>query len=106
MSSVRPVLKPEVPKAVTAWDLRSGRTVYRTADGRWSLDVAEAAALTGEAADAAMAEAKADATAIADPYFMEVAGDGVVAGRETIRETIRAHGPTSHPTLGRQGDNP
>ncbi|MEO0607736.1 MAG: DUF2849 domain-containing protein [Pseudomonadota bacterium] len=29
-----------------------------------------------------------------DPYFMEVTEDGNVAGRETLREQIRANGPT------------
>jgi hypothetical protein len=106
VSSVRPVLKPDTPKAITAWDVRTGRTVYWTADGRWSQDAAEAAPLTGEAGDAAMAAAKAQGTLIADAYFMEVAAEGGIAGRETIRETIRAQGPTSHPSFGRQGGSP
>jgi len=106
VSSVRPVLKPETPKAITAWDVRTGRVVYWTADGRWSHDVAEAAPLTGDAAEAAMTAARAQGTLIADAYFMEVAANGGVAGRETIRETIRAEGPTSHRALGRQAGNP
>jgi hypothetical protein len=106
MTSVRPVLKPDTPKAVTAWDLRTGRVVYWTAKGTWSKDVADAAPLTGEAADAALAEAKAQYRLVADPYFMEVGAQGGVAGRETVRENIRAAGPTSHPKLGRQAGNP
>lgn len=107
MSSVRPVLKPEIPKAVTAWDLRTGRVVYWTAKGTWSHDVAEAAPLTGEAADAALANAKAtQQKIIADPYFMEVGATGGVAGRETVRETIRAEGPSNHRDHGRQANNP
>ncbi|HBJ91741.1 MAG TPA: DUF2849 domain-containing protein, partial [Hyphomonadaceae bacterium] len=33
---------------------------------------------------------------ILDPYVMEVTEDGEVTGRETLRETIRATGPTTH----------
>jgi hypothetical protein len=107
MSSVRPVLKPETPKAVTAWDLRTGRVVYWTAKGTWSHDVADAAPLTGETADAALANAKAtQQKLIADPYFMEVGANGGVAGRETVRETIRSKGPSSSPQYGRQANNP
>lgn len=107
MSSVRPNLKPETPKAVTAWDLRTGRVVYWTAAEAWSHDVADAAPLTGEAAEQALATAKArDKTVIADPYFMEVGAQGGVAGRETVRETIRAQGPSNHRDHGRQAGNP
>jgi hypothetical protein len=107
MSSVRPILKPETPKAVTAWDVRTGRVVYRTTDGAWSHDLAEAAALTGAAADAALAAAKREEAVITDPYVMEVKPEGGgVAGRETVRETIRSLGPTSRRDLGRQAGNP
>jgi hypothetical protein len=107
MSSVRPVLKPDVPKAVTAWDLRTGRVVYWTTQGTWSHDVADAAPFTGDAAEAALANAKKkEQTRIADPYFMEVTAEGGVAGRETVRETIRAQGPSTHPGHGRQAGNP
>ena len=33
------------------------------------------------------------------------APDGAVAGRETIRETIRAKGPTTHLHFGKQAGN-
>lgn len=107
MSSVRPNLKPETPKAVTAWDVRTGRVVYWTAQETWSPDVADATPLTGDAAEQALLKAKArDKTVIADAYFMEVGPAGGVAGRETVRETIRALGPSSRPDLGRQAGNP
>jgi hypothetical protein len=31
---------------------------------------------------------------VTDPYFLEVTETGGITGRETIRETIRATGPT------------
>ena len=105
MSSARPKLKPETPKVITAWDVRSGRVVYWTRTASWSTDLRDAAVLTGDAAEAALAKAAGQEKLILDPYFMEVADDGAVAGRETIRETIRAQGPTSRLDLGRQAGN-
>ena len=37
---------------------------------------------------------------------MQVSPEGAVDGRETIRETIRARGPTNHPLFGKQAGNP
>jgi len=106
MSSARPKLAPATPKAVTAWDTHSGRTVYLTAAREWSLDLADAAVLAGEAAEAELAWALKDELRVTDPYFMQVGANGGVDGRETIRETIRAQGPTNHPMFGKQAGNP
>lgn len=97
MSSVRPKLGPDVPKVITAWDVATGATVYRAADGNWSEDVSGAEVLTGDDANAALEAAQGDETRILDPYVMEVTEDGEVTGRESLRETIRAVGPTIHP---------
>lgn len=94
MSSVRPKLKPETPKAITAWETTTGDVVWMTASGSWTKDASEIAAFTGDEAEARLAEAEAAETEITDPYFMEVSDDGAIAGRETLRETIRANGPT------------
>ena len=50
--------------------------------------------LTGAAAETALAEALTQEIIVTDPYFMEVSADGKIAGRETLRESIRASGPT------------
>ncbi len=102
MSSVRPKLKPEVPKVVTAWDAPNGYTIYRTASGDWTQKVSEAEIVTHDAADEALALAVKDQTRANDPYLMEVSEDGQIIGRETLRESIRANGPTCHPQYGRQ----
>lgn len=94
MTSVRPKLKPETPKTVTAWETASGKVVWIRADLTWTQDPAEIGVFTGEAAEAALAAAQAQEGDITDPYFMEVTEDGKVAGRETLRESIRANGPT------------
>ena len=90
MTSVRPKLKADIPKVITAWDVATGATVYQTADRNWSENVADAEVVVGEAADAALEAAQGDELRILDPYVMEV------TGRETLRETIRATGPTTH----------
>ena len=83
MSSVRPKLKPETPKSVTAWETASGRTVWMDADGNWTTE-----------AEAHLARALKQEGVVTDPYFMEVTDTGAIAGRETLRETIRVNGPT------------
>lgn len=94
MTSVRPKLKPDTPKTVTAWETASGNVVWLRADLTWTQDVSEIGVFTGDAAEAALEQAKTQEGAITDPYFMEVTEDGQVAGRETLRESIRANGPT------------
>ncbi len=106
MSSVRPKLSADTPKAVTAWDTRTGRTVYLTPSRDWSESVSDAAVLTGAEADEALAAALSDQKRATDPYHMQVGPEGGVAGRETIRETIRANGPSNHPQFGKQAGNP
>lgn len=105
MSSERPKLAPETPKVITAWLSATGRVVYLTKDRNWSEDVADAEVLTGPGANDILAWASKDQTRATDPYFMQVTPDGKVAGRETIRETIRAKGPTNHPMFGKQAGN-
>ncbi|MDJ0920510.1 MAG: DUF2849 domain-containing protein [Henriciella sp.] len=94
MTSVRPKLKPETPKTITAWDTASGQVVWMRADGSWSDDPTELGVFTGAAAEDALAKAQTQEGEITDPYFMEVTADGQIAGRETLRESIRANGPT------------
>ena len=94
MTSVRPKLKPDTPKAVTAWETSTGRTVWMAADGSWTTDVNAIAAFRGEEAEARLEQACAQEGAVTDPYFMEVTETGAIAGRETLRETIRVSGPT------------
>ncbi|MFC6197116.1 DUF2849 domain-containing protein [Ponticaulis profundi] len=97
MTSVRPKLSPDTPKVITAWDVRTGVTVYRTSRPDWSESLSDAAILKGEDAESALAAAKEEETLVLDPYVMEVTEDGAVNGRETLRESIRARGPTTHP---------
>ena len=94
MTSVRPKLKAETPKTVTAWRTATGQNVWMTADGGWTDDPKHLGVFTGDAAETALAQAKTEEGDITDPYFMEVTAEGAIAGRETLRESIRAQGPT------------
>lgn len=105
MSSERPKLGPDIPKVVTAWTTRTGRVVYLTAAREWSENIADAEVLTGETGAETLAWAAKDQKRATDPYFMQVTADGQVTGRETIRENIRAKGPTNHPMFGKQAGN-
>jgi len=101
MSSVRPKLKPGTPKAITAWETATGRVIWMTATDGWSYDPADIAAFLDEVADQKLAAAKMQEGHVTDPYFTEVNADGEITGRETLRETIRANGPTVHPEFQR-----
>ncbi|MEM6713368.1 MAG: DUF2849 domain-containing protein [Pseudomonadota bacterium] len=94
MTSVRPKLKPDIPKTITAWDTATGKVVWMRADGSWSESPDDIGIFTGDDAETALETAKAQEGQVTDPYFMQVTQDGQVAGRETLRETIRANGPT------------
>ena len=48
MTSVRPKLKPDTPKAVTAWETATGQNVWMTEDGSWTKDPARIGAFTGD----------------------------------------------------------
>lgn len=105
MSSERPKLAPETSKVITAWLSTTGRSVYLTQARDWSEALSDAEIFTGAGANDVLAWAAQDQTHVADPYFMQVTLDGKVAGRETLRETIRARGPTTHLNFGKQAGN-
>ncbi len=89
-------------KAVTANRLDDGAVVYLDESGQWTAELALAARYEGDDAEAALADAKRRATEIADGYLIEVTETGAPAGRTTLRETIRAAGPTVREDLGYQ----
>lgn len=102
MSSERPKLGPDIPKVLTGWNSRTGRVVYFTREGNWSETLADALVMTGDDAQKALHFAAGDQVRVSDPYLMQVTPDGRIAGREALRETIRAQGPTNHPMFGKQ----
>ena len=101
MTSFRPKLKPDQPKAVTAWDTATGKVVWMADDGSWSDDPARIGVFIGEEADTRLEQASRQEGTVTDPYFMQVTETGDVDGRETLRESIRVNGPTVHPQFQR-----
>jgi hypothetical protein len=86
--------------AVTANRLRDGVPVYRTADGGWTPKFAA----IGQLATAAEAEAIAAAAgavngpdAVVGAYAITVEVDGATPRPTSLRERIRAEGPTVQP---------
>ena len=90
--------KQGAPKVVTSNRLSDGLVVFLTADGGWSVEIADARLVyDGPELDEALAYGKAqhDAQAVIDPYAIGVqkTNSGPVPTR--LRERIRAdRGPT------------
>ncbi|MDK9695718.1 MAG: DUF2849 domain-containing protein [Siculibacillus sp.] len=82
---------------VTANRLVDGRVVFRTAAGHWSETLAAALLLDAADVSAALAASAADVAArrIVAPYAVEVTLTSSGPVPKTVRERIRAGGPTS-----------
>ena len=107
------VSEPQVPepqetrKVITANRLRDGASVYmvRPCDGEqsgvaasdWSEDIALAWVGTTQDEQQAMlarAEAATQSCLVVGPYLIDVAGEGADRVAHSLRERIRARGPT------------
>lgn len=97
--------KPYVPQVLTANLVVDGEVVYWRADGSWTLELKEAAVFEAAeaegpglaSADTAVAEQK-----IMDPYLFAVSLDDGAISPSSVREKIRAKGPTVRLDLGKQ----
>src|ERR1700712_3426676 len=86
--------------AVTANRLRDGVPVFRTADGGWSTDLAASGQLaSAEEAEkiAAAAGAINGREAVGGAYAITIEIDGAAVKPTSLRERIRAEGPTVQP---------
>ena len=84
-----------MPKMVSANDLATGMVLYLGTDGRWVREVAQATAYPDDdAAEDGLAIARRDVARniVVDPFVTEKGGEG--GGRMTLRDAIRANGPT------------
>ncbi|TBW35964.1 DUF2849 domain-containing protein [Siculibacillus lacustris] len=84
-------------QVVTANRLIDGRVVFRGADGGWVETIGAAVVLEEGAAAAAVAASAADVAArlIVEPYAIDVATEAAAIVPRTMRERIRASGPTA-----------
>ena len=92
----------ETRKVVTGNRLRDGIPIYFTGAGRWSPDVNDALHVEAAGADGLLADALAGPRPhpIVAPYLIDtVAADGAIRPT-TLRERIRAFGPTVLPVAG------
>ena len=82
---------------VTANRLTDGRVVFRDHDGRWVETIAAATVLDATAAKTAVEASQADVAArlIVEPHVVEVVQGPTGVVPKTMREKIRAGGPTS-----------
>ncbi len=80
-------------KIVTANRLSDGRVLYLGGDGRAVSSVAEAAVFEDDEAEAGLALAAGQPRMFVNPYLVEVKGR-VFSGRDRLKESIRAAGPT------------
>lgn len=87
----------QVYKIITANRLADGAVVYRRVNGDWSQLVAEAELVQDEQAAAellAAAENDVARAIVVAPYIIDVARDKNDLAPVTLRERIRAAGPT------------
>ncbi|HLG88557.1 MAG TPA: DUF2849 domain-containing protein [Alphaproteobacteria bacterium] len=87
------------PVVFTANRLRDGRAVWLAAGDRWSESIADAELYEGEAVE--LARARADAWAkrqiVVGPYDIAVEPGAAAPSPVTMRERIRALGPSVGP---------
>ena len=98
-SPLQQKLKISGPVVVTANRLGDGAVVYRTADGRWSVDLEDAAVVTtAPAASQLLAGGVADDVGAVGAYVapVRVEPEGGVQPAN-LRESIRLNGPTIAP---------
>ena len=95
-SPLQQKLKVTGPVVVTANRLADGAVIYRTGEGRWTTDLAQAAVVTtAPAAGELLAAALADKLKAVDAYVAPVTltpEQRVLPGN--LRERIRSNGPT------------
>jgi hypothetical protein len=86
------------PVAITANDLRTGRVLYRAPGGTWVPEIERAEIARDPAQVAAALEAAKidhDSGVIVEPFA--VAFDAAARAPSSLRERIRAQGPTVRP---------
>ena len=86
-------------KLITANRLSDGRVVYVGPDGGPTAELDRAAMFEDDEAAAALAAAAARPDVFVGPYAVE-AEDRRPSGRDRLKETIRAFGPTVGHSLG------
>ncbi len=82
-----------MPQIVSANDLATGAVVFLDEQGRWA-DSVDAAASFADRDAAEVALLTAPQAGVVDPFVVERKADKVGAAAMTLRNAIRAYGPT------------
>jgi len=96
-------------KVLTANRLGDGVVVYIGAGETWAEDLAAAEVVTDDAGEArlkAAADAAIKARLVVGAYLMPVAIENERVLPVSVRERIRAAGPSNRTDLGKQADRP
>ena len=96
-----------MPEVITANRLADGLVVFWATDGGWTEDFNRAAVLGDSAATAAAlkgAQADEAANVVVEPYATPVEERNGHFAPKSLREAIRAAGPTNRRDLGKQAE--
>jgi hypothetical protein len=96
-----------MPDVITASRLADGLVVFQTKDGGWTEDFNRAAVLRDSAATAEalkLAQADEAANILVEPYAVPVEERNGHVAPKSLREAIRAAGPTVRRDLGKQAE--
>jgi hypothetical protein len=96
VSPERGAAAPVLRHVVTGNRLRDGAPVYFAGEGRWSTAIDDAKAAAPEAAEGLLAQAQAGPAPhpVVAPYLIEAAVESSQIRPLSLREQIRAFGPT------------
>ena len=84
---------------ITANRLLDGRIVWQAADGAWSTLIDAARIIPNDSIEAAIAHAagRQQADGVVGVYGVQIEAENATPVPVTVRERIRAFGPTVHP---------
>ncbi len=94
-------------QVVTGNTLAAGEVVYLSPQGAWVNSLKEAAIADGAEAAQTLLEKASPPEAeleVVGIYLFEVVPDGDAYKPASVRETIRALGPTTHPAFAKQAN--
>lgn len=94
-------------QVLTACRLIDSRVVYLAHDGNWSEWIEEGETASSEAESEALkarGAAGEEANVVFETYLVDVVDDGGTLKPVSLREFIRANGPTIHPNFGLQAE--
>ncbi len=81
-----------------------GAVIFLNDDDQWTVRIEKAALFDKDKGEAVLEAMGSRANEYADLYLIDVGEEGLPAGRERLRETIRTLGPSIRTDLGYQAE--